>query len=280
MVDTKGNGSFKIGLVIPVFNVEKTIGSVLERISFASFQDVTEIIIIDNHSTDQTISIVKDFLAMNATFKSKVTLLLNEDNYGYGCSIKAGFDYFCGRDVSHVMIIHGDYQVDPAWLIGKLLVELYQKPAIDFVLASRFKSESNIDSYSLVRKLGNYFFNTTTRLCCGHRMSDSGTAMIILKKSILEKVPFRTLSNSWQFHPQLNILIYERPGIQISEIPMNWSDSDAKSTVPLIRYGLILLRMLVSYWYQKNIMRKAPEDIFQSQPIPEGRKFRIEQGGV
>lgn len=265
----------QVGLVIPVFNVERTIGKVLASIASSLPDDLAEILIIDNHSTDDTLPIIRDKLAAHPDLAALATIIQHEENYGYGCSIKGGFDYFSKRDVSHVMVIHGDHQVDPTWLIGKLLMAIRWNDGTDLVLASRFKPESGIQNYSLLRKLGNYFFNATTTFCSGHHMSDSGTAMIVMRKALLQKVPFRNLSNSWQFHPQLNILLYGVPGVRIQEIPMDWADSDADSTVPLIRYGLILLKMLLLYWFKKNVKRMSPAEIFPVESIPAHRRFTV-----
>lgn len=272
--------NIQVGLVIPIFNVERTIGKVLDSIASSLDEDIAEILLIDNRSTDATLSIVHDRLGVHTDLASLVTIIQHEENYGYGCSIKGGFDHFSHRDVSHVMVIHGDHQVDPAWLIDKLLFSLREDERTDLVLASRFKPESDIRDYSLLRKAGNYFFNTTTTMCSGHRMSDSGTAMIVARNSLLQKVPFRNLSNSWQFHPQLNILLYSVPGVRIREIPMNWADSDADSTVPLIRYGLILLKMLMLYWFRKNIRRTPAAEIFPVEPIPAHRRFTLAMDSV
>lgn len=272
-MDAIKTDNLKVGLILPVFNVEKTIGKVLRSIAIVFSEEISEILVIDNHSYDRTLPIIQEYLLSNPEMSSHVTIIQHKDNYGYGCSVKAGFEYFSTRDVSHVMVIHGDHQVEPAWLIGKLLGAIYLKPNIDLVLASRFKPESSIENYSALRKFGNYFFNVTTTFCSGHRMSDSGTAMIIVRKDILQKVPFYNLSNSWQFHPQLNILLYGIPDIRVEEIPLDWADSDADSTVPLFRYGLILLKMLLLYWYKKNVQKIPSQEIFSLDPIPPNRQF-------
>lgn len=270
----------RVGLVIPVFNVERTIGKVLDSIANSIDDSIEEILLIDNCSTDSTLKIVKETVAAQPALAALVTVIQHEENYGYGCSIKGGFDHFSRRKVTHVMVIHGDHQVDPAWLIDRLMSSLRSDEKTDLVLASRFKPESDIHNYSLLRKAGNYFFNATTTLCSGHRMSDSGTAMIVARNSLLQQVPFRNLSNSWQFHPQLNILLYGVPAVRIKEIPMNWADSDADSTVPLIRYGLILLKMLMLYWFKKNVQRIPPSDVFPPEPMPANRRFKLIMSGI
>lgn len=269
------NEKLKIGLVIPIYNVESTIFKVLVSVASTLNQACFDVLIIDNGSSDKTISIVQGYLQENPRFAGHVTLIQNKNNYGYGCSIKSGFEYFSTKTVSHVMIIHGDHQVAPAWLMERLIGTVKSKPDTDFVLASRFKPESIIENYSILRRLGNYFFNAMTTFCSGYRMSDSGTAMIIVRNKIINNVPFRNLSNSWQFHPQLNILLHGIPDIQIEEIPMDWADSEADSTVPLFLYGLILLKMLVAYWFKKNVLHKLPQDTFPHDPMPKNREFVV-----
>ena len=275
-MNLKNDKKIKVGLIVPIFNVEKTISKVLERIASTMDEVSLEILVIDNNSSDKTISTLQMYLQSNPKFAEHVTLIRHKNNYGYGCSIKSGFEYFSSKAVSHVMVIHGDHQVDPAWLMQKLIGAVTLKPDTHLVLASRFKSESNIENYSLLRRVGNYFFNGVTTFCSGYRMSDSGTAMIIIGNDVLKNVPFSSLSNSWQFHPQLNILLYSLPGIMIEEIPMDWTDSEVDSTVPLFRYGLTLLKILLVYWFMKNILRKPPQDRFRHEPIPKDRDFYIQ----
>lgn len=259
----------RVGIVMPVFNVEKTIDKVLASIiGVENFSDnIAEILIIDNHSDDRTAEIIRSLVEKNPLLKSKICLLLNQDNYGYGSSIKIGFEYFVNREVSHIMVLHGDHQVDPAWLANRLLSCIKSDVNLDLVIASRFKSESNLKEYNLLRILGNYFFNIATFVCTGLLMSDSGTAMILVRRNILRNIDFKNISNSWQFHPQLNILLYSIPKISIKEISMNWSDSEAKSTVPLFSYGLGLLKTLLHYCFKKTFLRKKPSEIFPPDPL-------------
>lgn len=270
----------KVGVILPVFNVEKTIERVLLSISEENIIHIAEILIIDNGSNDKTVEIIKKTLKRNKLLASLITLILHGKNYGYGCSIKAGFLYFSQRPVTHVMVIHGDYQVNPNWLMQRFFRTLDGSASLDVVLASRFTKESNTKGYSMVRRFGNYFFNTFTFLCTGLRMSDSGAAMIIMRRCVLEKIPFEGLSNSWQFHPQLNILIFDDKLLKIKEIPTNWEDSEAPSTVPLFRYGINLLKILIKYRYARTILKKDVLHIFNSDPMPTHRQFTVHQETV
>ncbi len=269
----------KIGLIIPIYNVENTIARVLDELKGDVLKNISIVLIIDNCSTDKTVEILEKYLDPNKVLGKKIIFLRNKKNYGYGCSIKTGFEFFLNEDIDYLTVIHGDYQASPKVLLKNLISEIELNNELDLVLSSRFTKKSDTSNYSIVRRLGNYFFNKVTYLCSGYNMSDAGTAMMIVKKELLQKVPYYNLSNSWQFHPQLNILFFHLKNVEIKEIPMNWSDSDALSTVGLISYGRQLLWMLIKFWFSKNIKNILSNEIFDVCPINCDREFAIAYSG-
>lgn len=50
----------KLSIIIPVFNEEKTIETVLERVQKQKLDVVKEIIIVDDGSTDTTVSVISN----------------------------------------------------------------------------------------------------------------------------------------------------------------------------------------------------------------------------
>jgi glycosyltransferase involved in cell wall biosynthesis len=254
----------KLGVVVPVFNAEKTISSVLERLDNISEIVEIEILIIDNKSHDSTVDRINKTFVERPSLKKCTSVVAKNQNGGYGRSIKQGFDHYLNRDVSHIVIIHGDFQEDPYALIKRYLVYLAENPLTSVVLASRFSSKSDIGSYSLKRKIGNHFFNYLTKVCTGQVLSDFGTAMLCISKESLSNIGYSRLSDSWHFHPQLNVLFCEIPEISIGEVELNWKDSEAGSSVQLIRYSLTLLKILSTYWWTKNIKRKPLSQRFNS----------------
>ena len=67
----------QVGLVIPVFNVERTIGKVLDSIAHSLDEDIAEVLLIDNCSTDATLSIVQERLAAHPALAALVTVINN-----------------------------------------------------------------------------------------------------------------------------------------------------------------------------------------------------------
>lgn len=252
----------KLNIIIPVYNGEKTINKTLKDFDRKLLKKINKILIIDNNSNDKTISFLKNYLKKNVLLKKKIIIKKNNKNGGYGYSIKKGFDFFIKNNNDYICIIHADFQERPSKILNNFLKKIKENTNLNVILSSRFLKKSNIKNYSLIRVIGNLFFNKLTYLCSSYKMSDAGSAIILIHRNILKKISYRLLSNHWHFHPQLNLILYHLKDAKISEIPLNWRDSEAVSEVPLLRYCLKLLILLIKFWFKKNILKIPVKKIF------------------
>jgi len=255
----------KIGVFILCYNVEKTVQEVISSLNKPLLNKVHQLIVIDNSSTDGTRDIIKKFRKKNIDYKKKLILLSNKVNYGSGGSQKIAFEYSIKKNLTHCIIIHGDAQGDADKIINNFLKKLKEKPFVDFISASRFSPESDISHYSFTRKLGNIFFNCTTFLLTGIKMSDAGTGIILITTKMLKKIRFDQLDNFFHFNPQLNLTLHAKKNIQKEEVPLLWRDSDVQSNVKVIRYGLGLLKILFQYFIFKNFFKRSGWQLFYSK---------------
>ena len=116
----------KISVIIPCFNEENTIKKIVEKVRKNSNFNL-EIIIIDDHSSDKTREIIENDL------KTKVDLIiLNDQNYGKGFSVRKGIDAATG-DI--ILIQDADLEYNPSDY-GKLLKPIMDDVA-DVVYGSR-----------------------------------------------------------------------------------------------------------------------------------------------
>ena len=75
----------KVSLIIPAYNEEKTIGTVLEDFKTSSYVD--EIIVVDNRCSDTTAKIAAEMGAR----------VIREERPGYGSALRCGMDHAEGE---------------------------------------------------------------------------------------------------------------------------------------------------------------------------------------
>jgi hypothetical protein len=120
--------SLKISIIIPLYNEEKSIKRVLERIPP---RESYEIIIVNDGSTDKSIKKV------SAIEDSRIILIHHEENEGYGSAVLSGLEEASG-DI--IVTLDSDGQHDPQE-IPKLIAPILFNQA-DIVIGSRYLGNS------------------------------------------------------------------------------------------------------------------------------------------
>ncbi|MFH1245531.1 MAG: glycosyltransferase [Candidatus Omnitrophota bacterium] len=247
----------KIGIFIPCYNVENSVGKVLESLSKEVLDRIDAIIAVDNHSHDNTFATLKRIQDSGQKTGERLIIIKNAENYGLGGSQKIAYQYFLDNDFTHFMIIHGDNQGNADEIAKKFLLISDKNPLTDVIFASRFAPGSDLSGYNQARIIGNKFFNLLTFVLTGNKMSDSGTGIIFYKTEILKNVPFHHLTNGCQFNPELNILLNGIKKLRVIEVPLTWKDSVEESNIKAAAYCLTLLKRLLNYRIRKTLLKKS-----------------------
>ena len=91
-----------ISVIIPCYNEEKTIVEIVEKVVKKKQDFNLEIIIVDDHSVDETVQII------NQKLKDKIDkLFVNDQNYGKGYSIRQGINNANGE----ILIFSNDQSI-------------------------------------------------------------------------------------------------------------------------------------------------------------------------
>ena len=87
----------KLSIIIPVFNEAKTVDLILSKIENVILLHnlVKEIIIVDDCSTDNTLEIIKKYIAIHSDIVIK--LLVHQKNKGKGASLQTGIKNATGN---------------------------------------------------------------------------------------------------------------------------------------------------------------------------------------
>jgi glycosyltransferase involved in cell wall biosynthesis len=118
-----------LSLVVPAYNEEKTIKTVLDRI-FEFLPDVHEVVVVDDASTDSTLDVCYAYSAG----EPRVKLFRHKTNQGKTAALVTGFAACTG---TIVVVQDADLEYDPRE-IGDLIAPIRQGVA-DVCLGSRFR---------------------------------------------------------------------------------------------------------------------------------------------
>jgi dolichol-phosphate mannosyltransferase len=249
----------RVAVVVPTYNTGAVIPDVLRALLHETDGVIGDILVIDNASTDDTADVIRAFVASDPEAARRVRLVVNPENLGYGGSMKVGFAELAGSS-EYVAVMHSDAQCDSAATIRDLAGALALTPTPDVVLASRFLPGAQTREYSPARRAGNVFFNTFTRVLSGLRMSDAGTGIMLIRADALARMPYARMTSGYQFHPQLNLVIYSDPRLVVAEVPLAWRDAEVSVKFSLAGYAVTLTRMLLTFAWHRRVRRRPVAD--------------------
>jgi len=154
----------KLSIIIPAFNEAPTIRRLVEKMIAVPFPVEFEVLIIDDHSQDQTFAITN---TLGSDYPKNVRVFHNEVNRGKGYSIKRGFENASG---DFAIVQDADMEYDP-FDIPKL-VEPLLKGEADAVFGSRFLTAAHPAGMALPNKVANQLLTFFTNLIFGTRLTD------------------------------------------------------------------------------------------------------------
>ena len=173
----------KISIIIPVYNEEKYILDVLNRINIQRKNIDLEVIISDDASNDKTIEIIKQ----NNNLYEK--LVENEVNKGKGSAIISALEYVTG---DYVLIQDADLEYDPKDYIK--LIEPIKEFNADVVYGSRFKGSEAKRILYFKNRIANFILSFLVSLITNINFSDVETGYKLIKSDILKTLNLKEKS--------------------------------------------------------------------------------------
>ena len=238
----------KILLFIPMYNCEKQITRVLGQLNDEVCEYLSEVLIINNRSTDNGEKVVEDYLRNNK-LRIKATLIRNDENYGLGGSHKVAFDYAIKNDFDYVILLHGDDQGDISNILPYLKNRAYEQ--YDCFLGARFMRGSQLKGYSKFRTFGNRVYNLLFSIGCGYRVYDLGSGLNMYKVSILKDAFYLKYKDNLIFNycMIMGSAYYKH---KVKFFPIIWREDDQVSNVKMVSQAITVLKLLASYIIEKK----------------------------
>jgi len=201
----------KLSILIPVFNEEKTVGSVLESLYSLKIPNITkEIIVVDDGSRDKSPEILKKKKRENP----KLIVITHEKNKGKGAAIQTGIKKATG-DI--ILIQDADLEYNPKD-IPMLLEPIIDKKA-KVVYGTRLRVKPVLFGKEktplLLHFFGNKFLSLITTLLYGSMITDMETGYKVFTKNALKGINLK--SRSFDMEPEITAKILKK-GIRILEL--------------------------------------------------------------
>jgi dolichol-phosphate mannosyltransferase len=231
-----------LSVVIPAWNEAGNLAKLLPQLH-STLQQLGceyEIIVVDNHSPDETAQVCSSARAT----------LLQQTSPGYGGALWAGFAAAKGE---YILTMDADLSHTP-----DLLPNLWgARQSAELVVASRYVEGGSTQMPGYRHVLSIILNQVYTRIL-SLPVKDISSGFRLYRASVLRGLDLR--SSDFDALEEILIQVYAR-GYKIAEIPFRYVPRDqGRSKVKLLRFGMAYLKTLWRMWKLRNSIASADYD--------------------
>lgn len=199
-----------LSIIIPVYNEEKTIDKVIDKVRRVKLKNIKkEIIIIDDASTDTSPTRILNKQKLD---RDNIKVHFSLINLGKGAAVRLGLKFATG---DYAIIQDADLELDPQDYHQILNPILNDQASV--VYGSRFlRSNPNIP---LKTRLANRFLTFLVNLLFGSRLTDMETAYKAFRLTVIKNLRLRSLE--FEFEPEITCRLLQQ-GTTIHEVPIKY----------------------------------------------------------
>jgi len=196
-----------LSVVIPCYNERGTIQDIVERVKAVGV--ATEIIIVDDGSTDGTREVLRDMQN-----DPMLHIIYHERNQGKGAALRTGFAAATG-DV--LLIQDADLEYDPRDYPA--LLRPIQEGIAKVVYGSRFRGGPTKTMF-FWNMLANRLLTLMTNILYNTILTDMETCYKAFRREVVQEIPLR--ARGFEFEPEITAKILKR-GYRIYEVPISYN---------------------------------------------------------
>jgi glycosyltransferase involved in cell wall biosynthesis len=231
----------RIVVVMPAYNASKTLELTYSQIPFDIVDDV---ILVDDHSKDETVEVARKLGIKNVIGHKK--------NTGYGGNQKTCYKEALRLGADVVVMLHPDYQYTP--LLIEALVYPIARGVFQSMLGSRILGKGALHGgMPLYKYISNRMLTLFQNILLNHKLAEYHTGYRAFERGILERLPLEENSDDFIFdNEMLAQIIFQ--GFEIGEVSCPTKYFEEASSINFVRsikYGLGVIRVSICYRLQK-----------------------------
>ncbi len=202
----------RLSIVIPVYNEERTLRAIVERVLNVDMGIEKELVLVDDCSSDRS----QHIMAELAREHSSIMCTRHDRNRGKGAALRTGFERASG---DLVIVQDADMEYNPAD-IPRLLRPILDGKA-DVVMGSRFIGGESHRVLYFWHYVGNRLLTLLSNMTTNLNLTDMEVCYKLFKKPILDQIQLE--ENRFGFEPEIVAKVARISGCQIYEVGISYS---------------------------------------------------------
>ena len=234
----------KLSIIVPVFNEEKTVDAILNKLNDLELicQIEKEIIIVNDCSKDNTEGKIKSFMAQYPSLA--IQYLKHDINQGKGAALHTGIKHATG---DYLIVQDADLEYDPAEF--NLLIQPVVDGYADVVYGSRFMGGRPHRILFFWHSIGNKFLTFLSNMFTNLNLTDMETCYKMFKTDMVQSLPL--YEKRFGFEPEVTAKIARIAKVRIYEVgisyygrtyeegkKINWRDG-VRAIYCIVKYAFI-----------------------------------------
>ncbi|MBO9204611.1 MULTISPECIES: glycosyltransferase family 2 protein [Niastella] len=243
----------RLTIIVPAYNEEKTITSILDRINEVKLigNIEKEVIIVDDCSKDKTGQAAQEYMTSNSELTINYFKYLRHDvNQGKGAAIHTGIVHATGE---YLLVQDADLEYDPGEY-NTLLKPIINAQA-DVVYGSRFMGGNAHRILFFWHSIGNRFLTFLSNMFSNLNLTDMETGYKMFRTALIQQIKLE--EKRFGFEPEITAKIAMVPGLRIYEVGISyygrtfaegkkigWKDG-FRAIYCILKYGLFNNQLLI-----------------------------------
>ena len=213
----------KVGVLIVAYNAARTITSVLDRLPASAVDGIAEILVLDDHSADQTHQVAEAYRDAHPALP--ITVQRQPRNLGYGGNQKSGYRYALEHGWDVVVMLHGDGQYPPE--IIEEMIEPIVAGRADAVFGSRMihRDGARLGGMPAYKRVGNRVLTSVQNRLTGMNLTEWHSGYRAYRVDCLAELTLEANSDGFDFDTEIILQLHAaRHRIQEIAIPTRYAD--------------------------------------------------------